>query len=237
MGESMRVETIGDATLYLDDCMNILPTLQADAVITDPPYGTGFYEADKDAGVEWMRRFERVAMFGYPELLVGWCMKYGKQPDEWLTWWPTNAALKTASRTAHIARESECIAIWGKTVAPLKRPRTDEGAALALTNGHSVDKSCAIIGDVWRDASPGLGFNCHQRRHPNEKPFSLMVSLIWLLTKHGETVLDPFMGSGTTGAACVSNGRKFVGVEIDPAHFDTACERIASAQSQGRLFA
>ena len=74
-------------------------------------------------------------------------------------------------------------------------------------------------------------------RHPHEKPVRVLSALVqWACPKEG-VVLDPFMGSGTTGVACVSLGRKFVGIEIDRQHFDVACERISAAQSQGRLFA
>ena len=51
------------------------------------------------------------------------------------------------------------------------------------------------------------------------------------------TVLDPFMGSGTTGVACMNLGRKFIGIEIEPRYFDIACERIENAQRQARMFA
>jgi site-specific DNA-methyltransferase (adenine-specific) len=73
------------------------------------------------------------------------------------------------------------------------------------------------------------------RYHPTEKPEAVMR---WCLgfTK-GQTVLDPYMGSGSTGVACMQLGRKFVGVEIEPKYFDVACERIDNAQRQGRLIA
>jgi site-specific DNA-methyltransferase (adenine-specific) len=69
------------------------------------------------------------------------------------------------------------------------------------------------------------------------KPTALMDRIVSDYSRRGQTVLDPFMGSGTTGVACVRNGRQFVGVEIDPEHFDKACVRIDAAQRQERLFA
>jgi DNA modification methylase len=70
--------------------------------------------------------------------------------------------------------------------------------------------------------------------HPWQKPEAL---LMWCVEKtKGETVLDPFMGSGTTGVACANLGRKFIGIEIEKKYFDIACERIEAAYSQGRLF-
>ena len=70
--------------------------------------------------------------------------------------------------------------------------------------------------------------------HPTQKPIRLMVKLV---RKTAGTLLDPFMGSGTTGVACMNLGRKFIGIEIEPKYFDIACERIDQAQRQQRLFA
>ena len=72
--------------------------------------------------------------------------------------------------------------------------------------------------------------------HPFQKPLAVMD---WCLTKipDAQTILDPFMGSGTTGVACANLGRKFIGIEIERKYFDIACERIAAAYAQGRLFA
>ena len=69
--------------------------------------------------------------------------------------------------------------------------------------------------------------------HPTEKPLSLMQEVVsWTDGR----VIDPFMGSGTTGVACANLGRKFIGIEIEPKYFDIACERIEAAYAQGRLF-
>lgn len=70
-----------------------------------------------------------------------------------------------------------------------------------------------------------------------QKPVALMRELLGLFTSQNDLVLDPFMGSGTTGVAAVNSGRRFVGIEIDKKHFETACRRIAAAQAQLRLFA
>jgi site-specific DNA-methyltransferase (adenine-specific) len=72
--------------------------------------------------------------------------------------------------------------------------------------------------------------------HPSPKPVSYMRRLVARVAAHGETILDPFMGSGTTGVAAVEQGLAFIGIEIDPAHFATACKRIEQAQRQGDFF-
>ena len=72
--------------------------------------------------------------------------------------------------------------------------------------------------------------------HPSQKPVRLMNKVVKYATKDGDIVLDPFMGSGTTGVACANLGRKFIGIEIERKYFDIACERIEAAYAQGRLF-
>ena len=72
-------------------------------------------------------------------------------------------------------------------------------------------------------------------QHPTEKPVELMKWLIETYTREGDTILDPFMGSGTTGVACVQTGRNFIGIEIDPTYFAIAEKRIKEAQQQPRL--
>jgi site-specific DNA-methyltransferase (adenine-specific)/modification methylase len=71
--------------------------------------------------------------------------------------------------------------------------------------------------------------------HPTQKPISLMKWILVEITNNIDTILDPFMGSGTTGVACVQTGRKFIGIEIDEKYFDIACKRIRDAQQQMRL--
>lgn len=76
-----------------------------------------------------------------------------------------------------------------------------------------------------------------ERCHPNEKPLRLMEQIVATHSQPGDVVLDPFMGSGTTGVAAIKLGRRFIGIELDPAHFETACRRFEEAYKQPRLFA
>ena len=75
-----------------------------------------------------------------------------------------------------------------------------------------------------------------QRQHATQKPLKVMSWCVLNYSKEAHTILDPFMGSGTTGVACVELGRKFIGIEIDEKYFDIACERISRAERQGDLF-
>jgi len=79
--------------------------------------------------------------------------------------------------------------------------------------------------------------NVEHGAHPTRKPLKIVADWVAKFTDPGETVLDPFMGSGTTGVACVMQGRKFIGIEKRPDYFELAWRRIADAQAQGALFA
>jgi predicted RNA methylase len=234
-----RIEHLSDSvTLILGDCRDILPTLgKVDAVVTDPPYGFGAYKSDRD--VRPLKSLlalgdATVAVFGYPETLVSWCVEAGEVPDEWVTWYPTN---KAVGRSPNLPRSSEHIAIFGSTpgASLLTRPRSDDTFCQTITADRGLSSSLAREDDVWRDASPGMAFNSHLRQHPNEKPLSVMQKLITLCTMDWHTILDPFMGSGTTGVACVQLGRKFIGIEIAPKYFDIACRRISGELARPRL--
>jgi adenine-specific DNA-methyltransferase len=86
--------------------------------------------------------------------------------------------------------------------------------------------------DVWQ-----FGVPTQRHGHPTEKPVDLMAYIVRLSVRNGGTVIDPFMGSGTTGVAALQLGRKFIGIERGPKYFDIACKRIEQAQAQGKLFA
>lgn len=95
----------------------------------------------------------------------------------------------------------------------------------------------ALPADPSAEAIPGF-FECtapRDRVHVTQKPLALMRELLRVV-RPGGVVLDCFMGSGTTGVACIQTGRRFVGIELDPAHFENACERINDAHRQGALF-
>lgn len=220
-------------TLINADCLDMLPEIACDVVVTDPPYGTGKYALDDDSTVcAALNPWPRKAVFGYPETLCGWCATLGK-PDEWVTWWPVNKQIR---RIKKLTSETEAIAIWGETYEVPMRPRSNTSAfGKKIAAQRGLDPENCKDGDVWRDSSPGTGCNGHIRNHPNEKPVSIMEKLVKLCSTEGETVCDPYMGSGTTGIACIRTGRKFIGIEKDPKHFQTAVERIERELAQGVL--
>lgn len=220
-----RVEHIGRATLYLGDCRDILPYLpRVDAVVTDPPYGIWH---SSNHGATW----QRTQIAGDNDTTLR---------DEVLSKFPVVAAFGTW-KTPPIAETKGCL-VWDKGPAfgmgdlsfPWKpsfeliyirgnlwEGRRDEG----VLRGH-VQVSWEAHPNVYAEDA---------RRHPHQKPVSLCAHLINKLPTDA-VVFDPFMGSGSTGVATVQLGRDFIGCEIDPNHFATACKRIEDAQRQGFLF-
>ena len=212
----MKIE-IGNATLYLGDCMDILPTLnKVDAVITDPPYGInenskkvasrGNMAAPKDYGdFDWDKAPP-------PDELIELIRTKGKYQaffgGNYFTLPPTS-----------------CWLVWDKL------------------NGDNDFADCELAWTNWPKAVRRLQWRWNgmirqgneERYHPTQKPLEVMKWIIELCPK-SDTILDPFMGSGTTGVAAIQMGRKFVGIERDPKYFEIACKRIKQAISQPQLF-
>jgi site-specific DNA-methyltransferase (adenine-specific) len=210
----MKPVIIGNATLYLGDCMEVLPTLpRVDAVITDPPYGIaktwkGGFSAKHGwgkAGIDADLRNDWDSDVPSDDL-IKIILSIG---DQQIIWGGNYFNLPP----------SRCWLVWNKP----ERGFTLAEAELAWTNNDNVVR----VFDGPR-SDPG-------RQHPTQKPLSLMS---WCVSKtKGLTVLDPFMGSGTTGVAAIQLGRSFIGIEREPKYFDIACKRIEQAVAQGQLFA
>ncbi len=221
---------IGNATLYLGDCLEILPTLpKVDAVITDPPYGIGFAgSATKDSptpsGVTYLSfvdspenirdlivpRFQTALGIAKRAAITPGIANhrlYPKPDAEGVFWYPSGANSGP----------------WGFVT---HQPIYYYGACPFLARGQGR-----------RATGKQATMRAEENGHPCPKPVDQMVWLVDRASWRGETVLDPFMGSGTTGVACVENGRKFIGIEIEPKYFDIACRRIEDAQRQVRMFA
>ena len=210
----MRIETIGNATLYLGDCRDILPTLpKVDAVITDPPYGIGM-----DGGNVGYKGFNDLEKLGWdkapPEAdLIEMVVAAGKAA---ILWGGNYFGLPP----------SRCFLIWDKGAG--FKGRTYAEAELAWT---SLDANVRIF--QWDPLARG---DYRGKEHPTQKPIALME---WCLKMAGNplSVIDPFMGSGSTGIACANHRTQFIGIEREPKYFDIACRRIEDAQRQGRLIA
>ena len=221
-----RIETIGRATLYLGDCRDILPTLpKVDAVVTDPPYGIG------EAGGNAAKRQRKAG--GNSRALAD------QRDYEALDWddEPITAQLIAQVRAAgrwqiifggnyYDCPPASCWLVWDK-----ENGENDfADCELAWTN---LPKAVRRLRFMWNGMLRAHG---EQRGdHPTQKPIGVMKWCIGHLP-HANTILDPFMGSGTTGVAAVQMGRDFIGIEREKRYFDIACKRIEQAQRQGDLF-
>jgi DNA modification methylase len=206
-----EIVTIGDATLYLGDCMDILPTLpKVDAVITDPPYGIG-----QDGGAQRTRGSKRKN-----GEKLGWD---SERPDK--------------SVFDLMVSQCEVAVIWGGNYFADYLPASMGWLYWEKRmGGDFADGELA-----WTSQHRALRQFSYYRKnkgdeHPTQKPVELMRWCIEICKNAPHTILDPFMGSGTTGVAAIEMGRKFVGIEREPKYFEIACKRIEQATKQEDMF-
>jgi len=212
--------------LYQGDCREM--TIQANAVITDPPYGMNAkvdYKSRKRTALAACNDFEPIVgdaepfdpsrWIGYSIVALfgaNWYSDRLPVSGAWIVWDKLDGL--ESSREIGFNDNSDCELIW-----------TNKG------------KAARIIRHRWMGCMKASEHR-ERRVHPTQKPVALMVAIIKYLTRQGDTVFDPYMGSGTTGVACVQTGRNFIGVEIDPGYFEIAKSRIEKAQLemvQGKL--
>lgn len=224
----MRIERIHDATLYLGDCLEILPSLgKVDAVVTDPPYGvnlgarTGsarYHNVPYASFEDTPSYIERVCVPAVqaclrisPRLAMtpgNKCMWLYPRPDDVGIWYNPASTNRGSWGFSHA---NAFIFYYGRdphNVGRGMRPNCISGA-------------CDPVGDI---------------EHPCPKPLLFMQWLVQRASVAGDRVLDPFMGSGTTGVACAKLGRKFIGIEIEPKYFDISRKRIEETYKQGDFF-
>lgn len=226
----IRKEELADGiTLYLGDCREVLPFLPHDrvAVVSDPPYGINYQYGDAydDNGgeaykalLEALKPFPR-CLLQYPEETMKVFVTMFGAPDEVFTW----------CYNANTARQSRLFSFWGldvdfgRVLVPAKNP-TDSRVASRVSSY-----------DWTADFQQIKNVSLEKTDHPCQVPTALMLRIIRFI--EAETIIDPFMGSGTTGVAAIQAGRKFTGIEIEPAYFDIARRRIEEVLQQPDMFA
>jgi site-specific DNA-methyltransferase (adenine-specific) len=208
--------------LYLGDCREVLPTLgRVDAVISDPPYGIGYAPNASGKGAHSRRNTGMISGDKLPF-----------DPLPWLNY--------------------ERVVLWGSDHFYPRLPDRGRFLAFDKLDGMepwdsftdvefawcSIEGAARIFSLRWKGiacvkANEGYG----ARVHPTQKPIALME---WCIrearTPPSGIILDPFMGSGTTGVAAVKGGFKFIGIEVDPKYFEVACTRIQAALDAPDLF-
>ena len=240
---SHKPTIIGDATLYQGDCLEILPTLgKVDAVVTSPPYNCG-----KDYGEAGDRR----SIFSLEQLIKSSCFSgianrtvvnvgqyigsrserilfrdvvyraAGNPPFDEVVWdkGPANgAAWGNYPTSPRIRAQHESIYAFGD-------------ASMPNGNGLSWGEWSRLTTSIWR-VSPNVDLSIH----PAMMPLEIAKRCCALWSDVRGVVVDPFLGSGTTGVACAKLGRKFIGIELEPKYFDIACKRIEQAYAEPDLF-
>jgi site-specific DNA-methyltransferase (adenine-specific) len=243
-------------TLHLGDCLDFMRTLPAgsvDAVITDPPYSSGgSFRSDRtnSTASKYLGSYGSTTAGKLGEVIgdsrdaLGWAF--------WATLWASAAynvvkvggfclmfsdwrQLPNATNVLQAAGFVwRGIAVW------------DKGGSVRPMSGRFAHQAEYVLwgtkGPIpWDYSKPwhkGVftsgSVSSKERNHQTEKPTDVMKWLIEI-TDEGQTILDPFMGSGTTGVACVQTGHNFIGCEIDPGYFEIARKRIAQAQAQPSL--
>ena len=219
---------IGNATLYCGDCLDLLPLIRkyVDAVVSDPPYGIGYQHGNGGRG-------EVAAHYVNTKPIHGDNAPF--DPTPWL------------NLVADNRHDGKSILLWGADHFKERLPKggrfltwdksCGQGAAASFVDAEYAwmnrRNARCIYRHFWMGATrSGEGGSSSSRRSlPRQNPVELMR---WCLETArigiGKTVLDPYMGSGSTGVACVTSGRKFIGIEIDPDYFEIACRRIEAAQ-------
>jgi site-specific DNA-methyltransferase (adenine-specific) len=229
-----RVEQIAEGvTLYLGDCREIMRgALAIDVLITDPPYGVnlGTHLASKD------RRADRV-------LVKDGYASYDDTPENYRA-----VVVPAIDAALKITKDGRGLvfgvppAIW-----QLPAPTAMGGVYLPAACGRNTWGFSSFVHALLYGRAPNLHLGAkhtaiesteaaEKNGHPCPKPLSWMMWAVALASTPAETVFDPFMGSGTTGAAAVQLGRRFVGVELEPTYFDLSCVTIEKALKQKDLF-
>jgi site-specific DNA-methyltransferase (adenine-specific) len=225
-----RVEVIGNAVLILADSKLVLPYIQADHIITDPPYSEMLHKHFDDSAARL-----GTSQLGYsgltPEMVVELAGLFHQACTGWIAWMTDHEL----SWTVRKAMESHGRA----TFPPVpffhkgRSARLSGDGPSSWTDYIMVSRTAAL--HRWGTLPGGYyaekGWNDKARM--GGKPTRLMRLMVCDYSRPGELVCDPFMGAGTTGVACANEGRRFVGIEIDPAAFETCCQRIAFAEAQG----
>lgn len=266
----MIKETIGTATLYQGDCLEILPTLgKVDVMITSPPYAEqrDYKGMPASEYPDWAVKWVNLGLNLAPNIFVNikehsskgcrslyvykMVMAIVDSGADWVdefVWVKTNPFPIGGTKRLKDGFERvyqfggaplypDQVAEKSKSKWAGDNERRGNKSSFSTNNGSGMDMGSRIVGDLVRPSNVvTFPTECRSTSHPAVFPIDLPRFFVSLATAKGGSVIDPFMGSGTTGVACMNLGREFIGIELEPKYFDIACERITQAQAQGRLF-
>jgi site-specific DNA-methyltransferase (adenine-specific) len=241
-----RVERIGDAVLVLGDALALMPTLPFgtfDCLLTDPPYSSGARrDAERQVRGSMLRSMDDADWFSH-DAMTSWGFSWfarsvfggargalcdGAHVYVFIDWRQTPNVYGMLEASGY--RVNHCL-VWDKGHFGMGAYwRNQHENIVFASNGGPCEMADHGMGSVLRFS----GVSPAAREHPTEKPVALLREIIRASGR--QSVLDPFMGAGSAGVAAIAEGRPFLGVEINPAHFATACRRVAEAARQPSLF-
>lgn len=223
-----RIETVAEGvTLYLGDCREILPTLgpkNDTALVSDPPYGINYRKGSGGATIRAGRPATNKTINRNLEPVTG--DNFPFDPEEWLRF--PEVILWGANHYSDKLPSSSSWLVWDKRDG--MAPNSFADCELAWSN---LKGPARLKRYLWNGIC--RAGEKEPRVHPTQKPVSIMQWCVSLTTK--PTILEPYMGSGTTGIGAVLAGRRFIGIEIEEKYFEIACRRIEVAARQYDIFA
>ena len=230
--------TIGPCRLIHGDCLDVLSSLvgQYEVLVTDPPYGImNKFGNVTPYGTKTFRRSLQFAWDDCGDAVQQAVQRAVQQVSAAFVFcgFDTIAPIQDAMRQAGLTPKPW---VWVKTCPPPPLsgnwwPSAFESAIYAYRSGawfgDDNPKRCNVyVGDTLRH---GMGERGEKTAHPTQKPMPIMMHIVTSIVPPVATCLDCFMGSGTTGVACIRTGRKFIGIEKDEAYFAMAVKRIQRA--------
>lgn len=222
MSRISRTEQIGDCTLHLADCLEVMkdmPDKSVDCVVTDPPYNVG-----KDYGTHKDNLSERD--------YFDWMLEVYSEASRVATNQAWVAPRYKMKMFLNIMCNPHIVVVRRGAAGPYRGGWSDQFETILVEGSPRT-----ITTDLWENIrlkGEGYFFREETYEHPGYTPEPIMVRLVDIMST--TSVVEPFMGTGTTGVACAKLGRSFVGIENDPHWFDIACKRIEEAYQQPRLF-
>lgn len=205
-------------------------------IITDPPYNIGFKYNDYGDNLsdkEYINMINdlkgfKTAIIHYPEETMKYFIPALGIPDE-VNIWAYNSNLP--NRHSRLINYYNCKPDYTKVLQPYKNPN-DKRIKAKIAKGKLGARSY----DWFTDIQLVKNVSKEKYNHPCPVPVELMERIIKLISNRGDTIIDPFMGSGTTAIACMNTGRKFIGFEIDNKYFNMAKDRINEQEKKINIF-